>query len=227
MVHNRIAGPRRLLPLCVLFLLLNAPTVPAAETGGMDLASAQGPDADRVPTGARRAAEWRPSHEGVVGAPWHFSATAGLAFFAGDDAIDDRPGFGAELSVSRDLASEFYVAGAYLLGFARTEVEDPLGGSADSDTEVLHALTLGVGFRGELSPEVSLFVEPKIGAVIGGDDAGPAGGASAGLDIELQPGLAVRVNFTGLFTDTDVETPAGDANLNGVFTAGVGLVFEF
>src|SRR5215208_6114137 len=65
---------------------------------------------DSVPTGARRAAEWKPSHEGLVGQPWDFAVLAGFAFFSADDAFDEA-GFAAELKLSHDLASDFYVAG--------------------------------------------------------------------------------------------------------------------
>lgn len=118
--------------------------------------------------------------------------------------------------------------GSYALAFARTDVTDPLDGSSDRDTAVLNVPTVGIGLRAEVSPEIRLFVEPKLGALFGGDaDAAPVGGASAGIDIALDPGIAIRVGFTGLLTDTSIETSAGDADLTGIWSVGIGLVFEF
>jgi hypothetical protein len=214
------------LPLYVLCAFV-LPAVAARAAGDGEIGLQTVRDDDRVPTGARRAAEWDPSPEGVAGAPWEFSVSAGLAFFSGDDAFDDQPGFAAELRASHDLTGDFYVVGSYLLGFARTEVTDEDDGSLDRDTHVLNVPTVGVGFRAELTPQIDLFVEPKLGAVITGDDVGPAGGASAGIDIGLDAGICVRLGLTGLLTRTTVDTSAGDADLNGIWSVGVGLVFEF
>ena len=227
MRHHRIARPRRLLALCVVCtLFVHVARAPAAEPGGFGLQSMQDPDqADRVPTGARRAAEWEPSPEGITGYPWHFSFGVGFAYYSGDD-FDDT-GFAAEVKLARDLSSGFYVSGAYLLAFAETEVADPLDGSTSDETHVLNIPTLGVGFRAEFSPEINLFIEPRIGAVITGGDAGMAAGASAGVNIQLDPGISVHFTFTGLATDASVDTDAGDRDLNGLFAAGIGLVFQF
>lgn len=184
---------------------------------------------DRVPTGARRAREWRPTREGLSADAWHFSAGAGLAFFSGDDAVSDDPGFAAELKVSRDLSGDLYVVGSYLLGFAESEFTDPVDGTEESDSHVLHVPTIGLGVRFEATPEIRFFLEPKLGALFGSDaDAAPVGGATAGVDIELDPGIAVRVAFTGLATDTELEIDdEEEADLNGIWSLAVGLVFEF
>lgn len=184
--------------------------------------------ADDIPTGARRAAEWEPSREGATGEPWQFGAAFGVAFFSGDNAVDGDTGFVAEVRASKDLNEDIYFVGSYTLAFARTDVTNPLDGSSNRDTAVLHVPTVGVGFRAELTPEIRLFVEPKIGALFGPDaDAAPAGGATAGVDIELDPGIAIRLGFTGLLTDTSLQTAAGDVDLTGIWSAGIGLVFEF
>jgi hypothetical protein len=226
MTDTRFRRLKRLISVCVLSALL-FPTAAAADRGAVGLQRVRDDDDERVPTGARRAAEWEPSREGVAGRPWEFSVSAGLAFFSGDDAFDDQPGFAIDLRAAHDLTGDFYVVGSYLLAFARTDVIDELDGSNDRDTKVLHVPTVGVGFRAEVTPEIQLFVEPKLGAVITSDDVGPAGGASAGVDFEVDPGIAVRVGFTGLLTDSRVDTSAGDADLNGIWSVGVGLVFEF
>jgi hypothetical protein len=183
---------------------------------------------DDVPTGARRAANWHPTPEGVAGEPWQVSGSVGVGYFTGDRAVRDNAGFTAELRVSHDLADSFYIVGSYLLGFARTEVTDPDDGSTDRDTAVLNVPTIGLGFRGEVTPGIHLFIEPRLGLLFGGDaDTAPAGGAAAGVDIQLNPGIDVRVAFTGLLTDSDIDTSAGDAHLSGIWSVGVGLVFEF
>lgn len=225
---SRRGGNGSVLSFCLLSLLAGlAPRARAADDGGQDLRPSYDRD-DDVPTGARRAAEWEPSREGAGGEPWHFGAAFGVAFFSGDSAVDGDAGFLAELRASRDLTEYIYFVGSYALAFARTDVIDPLNGSSDRDTAVLHVPTVGIGFRAEVTPEIRLFVEPKIGALFGGDaDAAPVGGATAGIDIELDPGIAIRVGFTGLLTDTSIETSAGDADLTGIWSIGIGLVFEF
>jgi hypothetical protein len=208
-------------PLLVLALLVAG----AASARGQDVYDR---DDDYVPTGARRAANWHPTRQGIVGEPWQFSGTVGVAYFSGDRAVRDNAGFTAEARLSHDLAENFYLVGSYLLGFARTEVTDPDTGSADRDTVVLNVPTIGLGFRGEVTPEIHLFVEPRLGLLFGPDaDTAPAGGASAGVDIQLQPGLDVRVAFTGLATDSELDTSAGDKHLSGIWSVGVGLAFEF
>ena len=184
---------------------------------------------DRVPTGARRAREWRPTPGGASADAWHFSAGAGLAFFSGDDAVSDDPGFALELKASRDLTADLYVVGSYLLGFAESEFTDPVDGTEESDSHLLHVPTIGLGVRLEATPEIGFFLEPKIGALFSSDaDAAPVGGATVGTDIELDPGIAVRVSFTGLVTDTELEVDDdAEADLNGIWSVGVGLVFEF
>jgi hypothetical protein len=185
-------------------------------------------DEDRVPTGVRRAAEWHPSPEGLNSDSWFFSGSAGIALFSGSDAVDGQAGFAAELRAAREISGDFYVVGSYLLAVPRTEVTDPLSGSTDRESHALHALTIGLGYRAEITPEIHLFVEPRIGGLFGTDvDAAPIGGASAGIEIDLRPGLAVNVRFTGLFTDTQMDTRVGDVHLNGIWSVGVGLTFEF
>ena len=125
----------------VIVMLLAFGSTSFAQEGGGE---------DRVPTGAVRAAEWKPSHEGLVGQPWDFAVLAGFAFFSADDAFDEA-GFAAELKLSHDLASDFYVAGSYLLAFVSTDVVDPGDGSSVDETHTLHVPTVGVGYRAELS----------------------------------------------------------------------------
>jgi hypothetical protein len=184
-------------------------------------------DPDDVPTGARRAAEWKPTREGLVGTPWNISGNVGVAFYSGDDAIDDA-GFSAELRLTREVASDFYAVGSYFVGFMATDVTDPDTGRGDRDTHVLNVPTLGLGFRGEVTPEIHLYIEPRIGVLFGnGMDTAPAGGFGAGVDFQIQPGFDVHVAFTGLATDTDFSTRAGDAHLSAIWAVGVGLAWEF
>lgn len=199
-----------------------------AQPGRDEDAGFDGPGrrSERVPTAARRAAEWRGSSDPSAGAAWHFSAGAGVAFFTGDDAVDGDPGFSAELRLAREMTGDFYVVGSYLVATAETESPDP-DGATDRDDYFLHVPTIGIGLRVEATPSIHLFVEPKVGAVFGDVDAAPVGGATAGADFEIQSGLSLRVGITGLFTDAALDTPAGDVDLSGIFSVGVGLVFEF
>jgi hypothetical protein len=184
-------------------------------------------DPDDVPTGARRAAEWKPTREGLVGTPWTFAADVGVAFYSGDDAIDNA-GFSAEARLTREIASDFYAVGSYFLGFIATDVTDPDTGRGDRDTHVVNVPTLGLGWRGEVSPEIHLFIEPRVGVLFGnGMDTAPAAGLGAGVDIQIEPGFNFHVAFTGLATDTDFSTRAGDAHLSAIWAVGMGLAFEF
>jgi len=185
-------------------------------------------DADRVPTGAVRAAQWKPTQEGIVGLPWSVSASAGFAWFSGSDAVDGQPGFAAELRAARDLSSDnIYVAGSYLLVIGQTEVTNPNTGSRDDQSHVLNVPTIALGFRTDVTPSIHLFIEPKLGVVFGDADTAPVGGASAGAEFDLQPGMSFRVNFTGLATRSSIHTSAGDADLDAIWSVGVGLAFEF
>ena len=186
---------------------------------------AQSDQVDRVPTGARRAAEWHPSPEGLSSDAWFLSGTVGMALFTGDEAVEDEAGFTAEFRVARELASDFYAVGSYLLGLA--SVEDPSPASDDEDTAVLHIPTLGIGWRPELTPEIHLLLEPRIGVLFGDADTAPVGGGSVGVEIQLDPGILVNARFTALFTGTDVDTPGDDAELNALWSVGVGMTFEF
>ena len=207
----------------LLLLVLAVTLVPASAV----CAQAYERDPDEVPTGARRAAEWKPTREGLVGTPWTISGNAGVAFYSGDDAIDNA-GFSAEVRLTREVASDFYAVGSYFLGFIATDVTDPDTGRGDRDTHVLNVPTFGIGFRGEISPEIHLFIEPRIGVLFGnGMDTAPAGGLGAGVDIQIQPGFDVHVAFTGLATDTDFSTRTGDAHLSAIWAVGVGLAWEF
>ena len=47
------------------------------------------------------------------------------------------------------------------------------------------------------------------------------------VDIQLDPGILVRANFTALAVGAGVDTDAGDAELNALYSVGIGLVFEF
>jgi len=184
-------------------------------------------DPDDVPTGARRAANWHPTREGIVGTPWTFAADVGVAFYSGDDAIDNA-GFSAEARLTREVASDFYAVGSYFLGFIATDVTDPDTGRSDRDTHVLNIPTIGLGYRGEVSPEIHLFIEPRVGVLFGnGMDTAPAAGLGAGVDIQIEPGFNFHVAFTGLATDSDFSTRAGDAHLSAIWAVGVGLAFEF
>ena len=231
-----MTNPKRLRKLaCLLCALLLCPLSTVAqpadaeddelEEAGIDRRAARD---DRVPTAARRAREWEPSPDASGGPEWFGSASIGAVFFSGDDEIENGPGFGAELKIGRELASDFYVVGSYLFAVAETEVFDPADDTFDDDSHMLHVPTIGVGFRAEFTPEVHAFLEPRIGALLGNDvDVGPAVGGSAGVEIRLDPGIAVRLSFTGLFTDSSIDTAAGDADLNAIWSVGVGLAFEF
>jgi hypothetical protein len=205
-------------------LLLLATVLTSARSAG---AQAYERDPDDVPTGARRAAEWKPTREGLVGTPWTFAADVGVAFYSGDDAIDNA-GISAEARLTREIASDFYAVGSYFLGFIATDVTDPDTGRGDRDTHVVNVPTLGLGWRGEVSPEIHLFVEPRVGVLFGnGMDTAPAAGLGAGVDIQIEPGFNFHVAFTGLATDTDFSTRAGDAHLSAIWAVGVGLAWEF
>jgi hypothetical protein len=205
-------------------LLLLATVLTSA---GSARAQAYERDPDDVPTGARRAAEWKPTREGLVGTPWTFAADVGVAFYSGDDAIDNA-GFSAEARLTREIASDFYAVGSYFLGFIATDVTDPDTGRGDRDTHVVNVPTLGLGWRGEVSPEIHLFVEPRVGVLFGnGMDTAPAAGLGAGVDIQIEPGFNFHVAFTGLATDTEFSTRTGDAHLSAIWAVGVGLAFEF
>ena len=182
---------------------------------------------DDVPTGARRAAEWKPSPEGLSGPPWLVSASAGFLVLGGDDPVDEEGGFAFELRASRSLTGGFYFAGSYLLGVVETDVVDPDDGSEEDETHFLHVPTLGVGWRAELSPEISLFIEPKIGALITSDDIGVVGGGTVGFGFQVDPGWGVRIGLTALAANASLDTEAGDADISGLFSVGIGLVFEF
>ena len=175
----------------------------------------------RTPTGARRAAEWRPTREGLDSNPVYFSATVGLGFFSGDEAIDDV-GFTAELHGSGEITGGLYFAGSYLLAFVQTE-----GFFGEDDTHFLHAPTVGLGYRAEIMPEIHLFIEPRIGVLFGGEDAAPIGGAAAGAEFQLNPGLLLHARFTGLLTDAEVDTGTFNADLDAIWSVGVGVTFEF
>jgi hypothetical protein len=216
--------------LCVVLVFLAGPARAAQdnrdEDAGFNGRGEGGRDGDRVPTAARRAAEWRGSSDPSGGDAWYFSAGAGVAWFSGDAAVDGDPGFSAQLRLAREMTGDLYVVGSYLVAVATTETPDPNGG-IDRGDHVLHVPTIGIGVRLEATPAVGIFIEPQVGAIFGDADAGPVGGATAGVLFEIQPGLNLRVGFTGLFTDSTLDTPAGNADLNGIFSVGVGLVFEF
>jgi hypothetical protein len=185
-------------------------------------------DEENVPTAARRAAEWHPSKEGLATRPWFASASAGVAWFDGDKGIDNQTGFSAEFLVGRELTSDWYVVGSYLLAIPKTEVTDPRSGDTVDETHALHIPTIGVGYRLEVSPEIHLFIEPRIGAVFGSDaDLGPVAGGSTGVEFNIQPGMAIDVRFTGLFANTKLDTRAGEVDLSGIWSVGVGMRFEF
>jgi hypothetical protein len=204
--------------LAVTTLLASAPTARAQTYV----------DEDNVPTGARRAAEWKPSPEGLNSDAWYFSASAGFCWFNGDDGVDGDAGFSLEARVARELSSDFYAVGSYLLAFAPTDVVDPTDGSDHTDTSVLNIPTIGIGYRWVIKPEIHLFIEPRLGAVFGGDvDIAPVGGAAAGVQIQLDPGIWVHATFTGLLTDATIETRHVDTDLDAIWSVGVGLTFEF
>jgi hypothetical protein len=196
----------------------------SAQPGTDDVAA----DDREMPTAARRAHEWSPDPDATGGPAWFASASPTIVFFSGDDAVDTDAGFGAQFRVGRRLAGNSYVVGSYLVAFAEAEAADPFDDSSDEEDFVLHIPTIGVGVRADVSPEVYVFIEPCIGGVFGSDvDAGAAVGASTGVEIELQPGFAVRVSFSGMFTDSSFDTSAGDADLDAVWSVGVGLAFQF
>ena len=185
-------------------------------------------DDREVPTAARRAHEWKPDPGATGGPPWFASASPAIVFFSGDDAVDTDGGFGAQFRVGRELVPNSYVVGSYLVAFAEAEAADDFDGSSDEEDFVLHIPTIGVGVRADFTPEIYGFIEPCIGGVFGSDvDAGAVVGASTGVEIALQPGFAVRVSFSGLFTDSSFDTEAGDADLDAVWSVGVGFAFQF
>ena len=64
--------------------------------------------------------------------------------------------------------------------------------------------------------------------MFGGDlDAGMVAGASAGVEFQIEPGFAVKVILTGLAADTSFETDAGDLDVDAIWSAGIGLTFDF
>lgn len=181
-------------------------------------------DDDHTPTGARRAAEWRPSREGLDTHPIDLSATAGIAFFSGGEAVEGDAGFSLELRADGEITGGLYAVGSYLLAVARTDT-DSFGD--DTETTFLHAPTVGIGYRAEITPEIRLFIEPRIGILLGAEDVAPIGGAAAGAEFQVQPGFLVHARFTGLFTAAEIDAGDFDADLNAIWSIGVGVTFEF
>jgi hypothetical protein len=159
--------------------------------------------------------------------PWFVALGAGPAWFGGDD-LGDSVSFAAQARVGREITDEVYVVGSYLLAFPETDVTDPASGSTADDRHDLHAVTFGVGFQGEVTPEVRLFVEPRAGVAFGSDiDAAPVGAVTAGVALYPTEGIAVRFEVTGLVTDADVDTDAGDAKVKTGVVGTFGVSFEF
>ena len=216
---------RRGLPIAAALGAALFASTALAQRGPDDAAAA---DEREIPTAARRAHEWSPDPDATGGPPWFASASPLIVFFSGDDEVDTDPGFGAQFRVGRELVSNFYVVGSYLVAVAEAEAADEFGDSSDEEDFVLHIPTIGVGVRAGFTPEIYGFIEPSIGGVFGSDvDAGVVVGASTGVEIQLQPGFAVRVSFSGMFTDSSFDTDAGDVDLDAVWSVGVGLAFQF
>lgn len=181
---------------------------------------------DDVPTAARRAARWHPAPGSSDAGAWFASASVGPAWFSGD-RIDEGPDFFAQFRFGRELTREVYLVGSYGIGFVTTDVRTP-DGSRDEETHDLHAVTGGFGVRLELAPEFEVFVEPRVGMVFGSDaHLGPAGGGTAGLSLQAAEGLYLRLELTGLVADTSLDTRGRNADLDALWSVGLGLQFEF
>ena len=158
--------------------------------------------------------------------PWYFTATAGPAWFGGDD-VSDATSFAGQVRLARDLSDEAYLVGSYLFAMPETET-DTAGGGTDEDSHDLHAFTFGAGLRGDVTQEVQLFIEPRAGVLFGSDiDAAFAFTLAGGVDFRVTEGVAVRFEVTGLLTDAEIDTGGADANLESGFLASFGVSFEF
>lgn len=200
--------------------------MPALARGAsQDPADAPAPAGDDVPTAFRRAAAWHPGPAADVH-PWFFTVTGGPAWFGGDD-LASTPGGAVQLSLAKSFTEHVYLVGSYWFGMMETETPVE-GGGKDERWHDLHALTGGFGVRFDVSRDFSLFAEPRIGVIVGSDaDVGPVGGVTAGLAYEIDTGITLRVEFTGLVTDTSLDTRGRDANLETIGQVAVGLQFEF
>ena len=158
--------------------------------------------------------------------PWYAGVEAGIGWFDGD-GLTNAPDFVAEGRIACDLADEFYLLGSYTFALAETEVET-LAGDSEQEKHDIHVLAFGMGARFLASPEMQLFVEPRVGVLFGSDaDVAPAGMLSAGIDLFATEGLAVRFAVTGMVTDSDINTDGEDANLRSGVMGTLGIVFEF
>jgi hypothetical protein len=158
--------------------------------------------------------------------PWEVSASAGAAWVGGDDLAGSLD-MAAQLRLAKYLSDHVYLSGSYLFALTETEFEPLGGGPEETDDHDLHVATVGVGFRFEVTPDVRLFVEPRIGVLFGDADTAPAGGVAGGLELEVTEGIALRFEALGLVTDSSIDTDAGEADIDSVAAFTMGVVFEF
>jgi hypothetical protein len=78
-----------------------------------------------------------------------------------------------------------------------------------------------------VTPEVRLFVEPRVGVLFGDADTGPVGGVAGGLELAVTEGIGLRFEALGLVTDSTLDTAFGDADVDSLAAFTMGIVFEF
>ncbi|HZN65446.1 MAG TPA: hypothetical protein VFB66_09095 [Tepidisphaeraceae bacterium] len=158
--------------------------------------------------------------------PWEISASAGAAW-VGDEDVDGSLNFAGQLRLGKYVGNNVSVVGSYLFALAETEIEPPGGGPVESSDHNLHVGMIGVCMRLDLTPEMRLFIEPRIGVIFGDADTGPAGGAAGGLELEVTDNIFLRFEALGLLADSTIDTDAGDADVDGIAAFTLGIVFEF
>ena len=233
MMYHASPGPSRAAALvyaaCACLLIAAAPVVTRAQETRPDDATTSDRDwayPTRGPTReqARSADPNRPLwQEG----PWFGSVAAGLVWFDGDN-LSGSADFAADLRLGFDLSNEASLVASYTFALAETEVPSSGGGSVDEETHDIHILALGVDLQADVTHELRLFIEPRVGVLFGSDaDVAPVGMLSGGVALTVVEGTTLRLAVTGLVTDSDINTSGEDANLDTGVMATLGLAFEF
>lgn len=218
-----------------MFVLIALGAVPAraAELAVQDDGAADGGSrttADRAWTydtrGPSQSGAVKPGTQWWETGPWFVIVSAGPAWFDGDD-LDNSVSFAAQVRVARELSRNAYIVGGYLFALPETDVTNASGAS-NHDRHDLHAVTIGAGMQGDVSPDFRLYVEPHIGVLFGSDiDAAAVGSVTAGVAFFATDQLAMRFEITGLVTDATIDTNAGDARIKAGIVGSFGISFEF
>jgi hypothetical protein len=158
---------------------------------------------------------------------WYGSVSAGPAWFGGSE-MSDSVDFSIEGRIARDLSDDVYLVGSYTFALAETKPADVPGASSEEEKHDLHMLAVGFGLRLEPAPDLQFFLEPRVGLLVGSDaDAAPVGILSAGVELSVTEGIAVRFAVTGFVTDSDIERDGPDANLDSGVMGTLGISFAF